>query len=172
MWLKESGLRVQKLSPTNVGSIINTIRDTYVLVVDSSCYIRTSVSVRKGNIWGINVDNLHKGEVFFNFVFISSILCTFTMAIENFEVNIDVQEAALSWEKTFTLNVLDYIWFMFSSIIIISCSSMTTMSIIVMMCIGVLGNYKPKALGVLIGSLDLFSKLMYCCLWFFDTIVE
>ena len=31
------------------------------------------------------------------------------MAIENFEVNIDVQEAALSWEKTFTLNVLDYI---------------------------------------------------------------
>ena len=36
-----------------------------VLGVDFSYHLRTNVSVIKGNIWGITVHGIHKGEVLF-----------------------------------------------------------------------------------------------------------
>ena len=51
---------------------------------------------------------------------------------------------------------------------------MTTMPILVKLCIWVLGFYKLGALGVLMGSLEFFSpdcdKLLCSCLCLFDAI--
>ena len=53
---------------------------------------------------------------------------------------------------------------------------MTTMNVLVGVCIWVLGFYKPKALGALMSFLELCSlfvtKSLCFCLRLFDTIVE
>jgi hypothetical protein len=85
-------------------------------------------------------------------------MCTFKKGIKNFEVHVDVQKGVLRFRGKYDVlvssnHVFIYCW----HIIIIS---MTTMSIIVRVCIWVLGFHKSEALGQLIGCLCvLLSKL-------------
>ena len=57
--------------------------------VDSSCHVRTNVSLRMDIIWGINVRSIHNGEVLpFSIMYIQK-------GYQEFEVKVDEQRGAL-----------------------------------------------------------------------------
>ena len=62
---------------------------------DSSYYIQTKVSVRRGIIWGIDVRSIDKGEVL---IFFFEINC--------FEAKVDIQKGALRFRMLLTIDVL------------------------------------------------------------------
>ena len=48
--------------------MINDQCDTLSMGMDSSYHLQTKVSVRRGIIWGISIQSMHKGEVYFHVV--------------------------------------------------------------------------------------------------------
>ena len=53
--------------------------------LDSSHHVWNNVNIERGMIWSISIHSIYKGEaLFFS-------LCTFNMAIDSFEVNVDVK---------------------------------------------------------------------------------
>ena len=71
-------------------------------------------------------------------------------------LKVDAQKRALRFIEKFDNRCVNFVQFTFSSIVVMwSKSSMTTMNVLVRVCIWDLGFYKLEVLGALMGFLEL-----------------
>ena len=85
-------------------------------------------------------------------------MCTFKKATKNVEVKVDVQKGGPWLQGKFDNKCASSVQFTFSSIVVIwQYFLMTTLFILDGVCIWILGFYKLKAHGALMGSLEFFS---------------
>ena len=76
--------------------------------VDSSYHMQTNMGVRKGNVWGISVHSINKGEVLF--VFVMNIWRGYSF----FTLKVDVLKGALRFRELIDTTCVSIIQLMFS----------------------------------------------------------